>query len=34
MLKRKEKEKNRAVIKVIDEIKIMYTNIDGMKKEN
>ena len=30
MLKRKENEKNRALIKGSDEIKVMYTNIDGL----
>ena len=30
MLERKEKEKNWAVTKGSDEIKVMYTNIDGI----
>ena len=30
MLKKKEKEKNGAVTKGCDEIKVMYTNIHGM----
>ena len=30
VLERKEKEKNGAVTKERDEIKVMYTNIDGI----